>query len=418
MKFVVKACTQPATEVDASQMYDFASKNARLCYFSNEDTTKVWEEDPAKSAKRLDALVKSGHHSPIEHNYITFHFVEAPIMFALLLHNQRPYATSQRSGRYTENGYITEEENAAFQKWKHILYDLIEEKYPLSSDGKAILNDKGFRPTPSDILNGRIKEWDIPFLSSKNKMKLADENARGFKSVMSPTTFTYTVDLRELNYQYHWATRLIDKKDCHPWIELLKPTLKDYCAGIEALDVLKEDLVDGKDRTFVFIEQDRKLIGGEHFADTYATQYKGTTPLFGQRHRHRVSDFTISVPEEQKDYQYYIPIILRDYGDKGLIEDWLSDMEKSFIPQGTLLDITETGTLEGFKMTVPERICTRAMLENQVIARELTQKYVNALRSADSPQAEILNEFLHRKQCKTCNERCKFPEGQAGERII
>lgn len=418
MKFVVKAYTQPADKLNRDEMYDFASKNARICYFSGENPEDIWNEDSEKSKKRLDAIVNSGHHSPIEHNFITFHFIKAPILFALLLHNQRPHATSQRSGRYTENGYISEEENALFQKWKHTLYEIIEETYPLSENGKAILNDKGFRQTPLDKLNNNEKEWDIPFLSSKNKVKLADENARGFKSVMSPTTFTYTIDLRELNYQYHWAENLIDKKDCHPWIELLKPTLKDYCAGIESLDILKENLVDGKDRTFVFIEQNRKLIGGEHFGDTYATQYQGTTPLFGQRHRHRVSDFTISVPEEREDYNYYVPIILREYGDSGLIEDWLLDMQKPKVPQGTLLDITETGTLEGFKITIPERICTRAMLENQVIARNLTQKYVSALKSVDSPQAEILNEFLNRKHCKTCTEKCKFPEGQAGKRII
>lgn len=417
MKFVVKACTQQTNEVNAEEMYNFSSKNARMCYFAKENVEEVWNEPAEISQKRIQSIIRSGHHSPTEHINITFHFLDAPILFALLLHNQRPYSTSQRSARYTENGYVNECENNLFKNWKNTLKELIDESYPMSENGLPLLTKKGFRPSLGTD-GDELKEWDISFLSEKNRVKLADENARNFKSVMSPTTFSYTTNLRELNYQYIWAKKILDQKDCHPWIELLKPSLKDYAEGLLALDIIKDDFEDGKDRTFVFIEQNRKLIGGEHFADTYATQYKGTTPLFGQRHRHRVSNFTFSVPEEQEDRDFYVPIILREYGDSGLIEDWKEDMRKVKDAQGTLLDITETGTLEGFKISIPERICTRAQLENQVIARNLTKKYVQSLKAQDSPQAAELEAYLHKKQCKTCNEKCGFPEGQLGKRII
>ena len=122
------------------------------------------------------------------------------------------------------------------------------------------------------------------------------------------------------------------------------------------------------------------------------------------------------------NFDCYIPPILRD--DDRLVNAYLDDMQglASKIPQGTLLDITEKGTLDNFILKMKERKCTYAQLEINNVTDETLNKYVAKLKAKNHPFADELEKYTKGSRCTfpdyKCIAPCQFKEGVDGTREI
>ena len=423
MKDYILASSVVGAEPDLDALTNFASKQAGVCYMAD-DIISIMNEEEFKTQKRLNQIINDGHLSPFEHNSITFHFEGLPKIMAMEMNNCKVYATSEKSGRYTVLGGLTQQESDFYNKWKEIIRQKVDEVYPFDPfENKTCFALNGKRPTREDIDGGNIKWEKVPFLSNRNREKLSMENARYMQSIMTPVKFTHTLNLRQINNIYTWAGKILEEENSHPIHELIKPSLKELRECFERRNLIVDELYDKKGSSvgFKMIQQDRKLIGGEHFGEYYATQYKGSWAQFAQVLRHRTLDYSASLsPEEDKSY--YTPVIL--LGDKDLCEEWQEDISKIKHPLGEMVDITEGGHINDFLLKTKERLCTHAQLEANIQTVKTLQKYIANLKITSPEQAAIMERYSKGARCTfpkgefKCNKDCHFIEGKTMERII
>ena len=232
----------------------------------------------------------------------------------MLLNNEKVYTTSEKSARYTKmqsSGIQLD----LFLKWQEIIKDLIAKKY-----------------------------GNQPYFSEKRIEKLAQENARYFLSIYTPTSFAYTVSYRQLNYIYAWLKNL--NKTNSELIYNLKPVADEFCSLLENNNLIDDDLAQyALGRQFSLIAPKERE---EYFGDVYSTNYQGSFASLAQAQRHRSLNYEM---KELNIKSYYIPKILES---KDLQEMWIEDMLKveDVTPQGQLVQIYERGTPENFILKV------------------------------------------------------------------
>ena len=88
------------------------------------------------------------------------------------------------------------------------------------------------------------------------------------------------------------------------------------------------------------------------------------------------------------------------------------------IPQGTLVNVNETGTYENFILKLQERLCSAAQLETSMQCKKTLEKYIEALKAEkDSRIQPILTELEKMNvgaRCLSgykCTNPCGFKEG-------
>ena len=382
MKLTIIAATNPTNPTlgTTKEIFEnFGGKAAGVCYMKDNYETLSSEAKTATD-KRIAFTKQSGHHSVYDHSYISMCLEDAPKLFVMLLNNERMYSTSEKSARYTK---MKSEgvEKELFDKWFAIFSDLLECEYS-----------------------------DVPYVV-KAREKLAQENARYFLSVMTPTTMIHTVSYRQLNLLYGFAKQMT--YDEHPLAKLLKPTLENFCDQLEMLGIIDMQLIsNGKGRTFSLVEDCSSRI--EYFGDVYCTNYLGTFMYIAHAHRHRTLKYSISLPESPN---FYIPELIRG---TDLEKDWLADMNSvaHLYPQGMLVNICERGIPEDFILKAKERLCARAQLETCRHTHDILKRYIT---SAELRVREMLEPY-NKSRCHfhdfKCKEPCYFPDGITGKRRI
>ncbi|MAH03188.1 hypothetical protein CMI39_00165 [Candidatus Pacearchaeota archaeon] len=153
---------------DTKDMKKFSRDCARVCYTSK-DFEQLREE--VADTKLTDRLLRSGHHSVFEHINLTFYMKNIPKIFAMILNNEKQYATSEKSARYTQMKTTIPLQKEKYNKWMKILIPKINEVFPKIKKGR------------DEVIK-----------------KLAQENARYMTSVFTPTKMVHTVNLRQLNF--------------------------------------------------------------------------------------------------------------------------------------------------------------------------------------------------------------------------
>lgn len=177
MKVSVIANTS-CDEINDKELFTkLGGKLAGICYMPS-NFEALDHEDAQKTLKRANTTKSSGHHSVFEHSYITLYLEDVPKLFAMLLNNERAYTTSEKSARYTKMS-VSGVEKELYEKWFDILQKEITKNY-----------------------------GGLPYFSEKRIAKLAQENARYFLSVFTPTSLAYTCSFRQLNYLYGWMKRI------------------------------------------------------------------------------------------------------------------------------------------------------------------------------------------------------------------
>ena len=368
----------------------FSGKVAGVCYMPNSFENLIQEEE-TKTDKRIAQTKNNGHHSVYDHNTINLYLEDIPKALAMVLNNEKMYTTSEKSARYTKM-VLKEEEQKIYDKWLAIFKDLIAKKYQ--------------EQYPSFFSNGKIE-------------KLAQENARYLISVFTPTSMVYSVSYRQLNYLYCFLKKEIEKEHNDKFSKMLVPYYKDLCKELDATGFVDEVLQkDMKGRTFSFIKQNSAPVT-EYYGDVYITSYKGSFAQLAQAQRHRTLCYNIEFLDEA---EFYIPPILKT--NNALVEDWLADCKKQAdcLPQGMLIKINESGTLENFVLKMLERKCTFAQLEINQQTSETLKVYVKNLKETNHPRKDELDAYTKGSRCTfpgyVCTSPCGFAEGITEKREI
>ncbi len=155
------------------------------------------------------------------------------------------------------------------------------------------------------------------------------------------------------------------------------------------------------------------------YGDIFQTHYLASFAELAQAQRHRTLNYTI---KELDTPQYYIPPIIRDKQD--LVKEYLADMKslENNIPQATLVQVFESGTMDDFILKMKERKCSYAQLEINDITQNTLQEYCAVLGEQLHPMTKYMQSYLNGSRCTfvdyKCPAPCGFKEGVIGNRII
>lgn len=374
MEFKILASTSTENNDIKNRYNKLSGELAGICYMQG-DFESIQNQSDEKKLSRAEMIKENGHHSVFDHEFITLYFEDVPKLFAMILNNERVYATSEKSARYTKMN-VSGKEKELYDKWLEIMKVAITERY------------------------GKEK-----YFTAKRIEKLAQENARYFISIYTPTSFAYTVSYRQLNYLYTELKNCL--KSSNPYIVRLKETITNFCEFLE-----KNDIIDEKIANFVqnksislFARKKRK----EYFGDTYCINYTGSFAMLAQSQRHRSLCYEFYDTDE---IGFYVPEIIAK-NDK-LKQMWLDDMMSvaSVCPQGKLINICERGLPENFVLKANERLCTCAQLEVCVQTKKTLLKYI--AKTDDEEIRQLLIGKDKGARCLTgykCATPCGFKEG-------
>lgn len=366
---------------------DISGLCANVCYSDgyDKDTLKNKMKDIESNKSRFDRVIKTGHHSIADHASVSVYLGNISKMLAMLLNSLEYYSTSERSARYTDiSKTVSGIEFNLYNKWKVIIESLIAEKH---------------------------HEID-----EKRRVKLAQENARYFISVFNKTTsMIYTTTYRQWSYIMQWCDKFTNEfGDVNTYfIRSLCDELSELSRNIRLLGIGIYDIEDIKDRSFEFLTNFNtgSTVDSPSFVnDLYKVKYKASLACLAQAQRHRTLQYFTTFDGKAKSF--YIPPILPE----DLVFEWLDDMNKvsDLVPQGTLVDIIEMGTVENFLLKCKERLCGRAQLEVAKSTEEILKVFKNSNLKNPKLKSKVNNAFRGdrpKAKCELlgkCNEPCEF----------
>lgn len=378
------------------------------CYMAD-DFEKLYQKTEENILQIASRVEKNGHHSTFGHSHITLEISGLPKALAMVLNNEKEYCTSEKSARYTIMKDIEPSQQALYDKWKEIFKGKIDKVY-----GKC-----------------------QPFFDKdgKKSTKLAQENARYMLSVFTPTNMVYTTSFRQLNYLYHWMQQEIENPS-NSFYKQLIPTMKEFSVWCESKNLVSDSLNDGKNRSFsLFGEPNIE----KSWSNIYQDDYMASFACLAQLHRHRSINYSIDKNSFKDNFAennlYFIPPILKD--DEKLVKAYLKDIASvgEFLPQGTMMHISEQGNLDTFILKAKERNCTMAQLEIANLTFAQTKEYYSALdkkyqdfAKENNPNAQIVKEMANRLEPLThgarctagynCASPCAFADGIKMERLV
>ncbi len=376
MDIEVIASTHAGYTADKNDYDMFSGRMAGVCYMSS-TFAELQKEDSAKTIKRINLTKSNGHHSVYDHESITMYLNDIPKILAMVINNEHQYTTSEKSARYTKMT-LTQGEQTLYNKWLEIFKNRILKKYAS----------------------------DYPQFFTPNRIeKLAQENARYLISVFTPTSMVYTTTYRQLNYLVAFLNDYINKPNKNAFESKLAGVMQEFVEKLKGTKFIDEKLsVNDKNRHLSLFANGLEC--EEYFGDVYCTTYLASFAELAQAQRHRTINYQMSLTENE----YYVPPIIRDNDD--LVAIWLSDIKSiGNYPQGTLLKITEMGTLDNFILKMYERKCTFAQLEINQITSATLKKYENALRIKVHPRAEEMRNYLNGSRCTFPGYKCTSPCG-------
>jgi len=371
MKIEMVGSTNNMKSLD--EMLRYSQICARTCY-SEKDFEELQKEK--NNPKMIESLLKSGHHSVFEHVNLTFNMNGIPKILAMFFNNEKQYASSEKSARYTKMKDIVPEQKEKYNKWKEILIPSIDKVYP------------------------KVKKKREEAIK-----KLAKENARYMTSVFTPTKMIHTINLRQVNFLIHEFEEFVQEYLTSE--DVFKKRIGEYMNEFLNSDKIKNFKVENlKNQTDRKISLFNRETVKDYFGETYSTAYMMSFAGLAQAHRHRTINYHISDGTELcAPLGFFIPDIISDSHD--LKKEWLEDLRKiakDDFPQAQLVVVNERGTKQDFISKTMLRLCGHAQYEIMRNTMETAKKYSEVY-------PEILNgdkPLCGPKGCKGCNWGNKY----------
>ncbi|MFP4112278.1 MAG: FAD-dependent thymidylate synthase [Candidatus Woesearchaeota archaeon] len=359
---------------------EFGRAAARVCYSKFDFDSLLGEED---KRDLIGTTLKAGHHSPYEHPHLTFYFESIPKFGAMILNNERPYVTSEKSARYTKM-QLDGLQKELYDKW-------------------------------SDIFETEIKRT-YDFLDEVKVKKLAQENARYLTSVFTPTKMLHTLSFRQLNHLMHWFDDFVSSAPDNGFNNRVKSFMKEFNTLLQPFYEERIDPVMKKRRLRIFsARKDHPEEFGENYSTTYKISYAG----LAQAHRHRTLNYEIV---DNNTQEFFVPPIIKDKTE--LSGEWLSDLEKVAydFPQGTLIKVHEFGNYEDFLSKAAERMCGHAQWEIMDQTRKTMELYAEKTKDSNPELYSLLSGYINGPKCTfpdiNCPEPCPFGPKKGLDRLI
>ena len=367
MKVNPRASTSVGYFLEKEDALEFSGKCAKVCY---EKTTidDIFNETGQTSIARAMGCVESGHHSVADHAMYSLSLEGIPKILAMILNNEKFYATSEKSARYTKMA-TTGIEKELYNKWIDIYKGIILQNHPDYEDLHA--------------------------------EKLAQENARYLISVFTPATdMVHTTSLRQWNYLMYWAQQYIEKMEDNGFSGEVNNVLKEF---ISSMPDIKVDGLDTftKNRQFsLFGKRPRE----EFFNECYSVNYTSSFAALAQAHRHKPIKYEFMFMDEP---QFFVPYMIRGTEFEA---EWLKDISSlaGNIPQGMLVIVNERGGYEDLIQKCTERLCGAAQLEIMHYTINTMERYLAATKEKHPAIYEDLICYYVPK-CKQPNGRCTRP---------
>lgn len=480
MNLTVTGMTMETEGITKEQLNDlkiYCGKNAGISQL-REGFFGTTVSDPEKALPRFKNTVKMGHMSIADHAWIEVLFENSSRMMAMVMNSLQYYNTTEKSGRYTEMTGNTPEQRNLYDKWNKLFKKRILEVHPDYNDAFITKQLKAKGISGFYVKNGRIFGENTGVISG-NDTDITDrpevqenlndilsnprlpvntrsqENARYILGIFTKsTTFGYTTTLAQWNYIYDWCQRYIMQFEkssiaANGLIRYLKDgTIRPatffetqmYDDLQELYTYLRENLYienlrDHKKRGFdmlvdIFDEnhfmKDYNHEKDENIRFAYTTDYDTSLIVLSHLHRHKTLKYYMNLDVEHAGF--YVPVFIQG---TELEDEWLKDMEsvRDLIPQGMLVHIIETGTLDNFALKTSERFCGCAMLETMLNVKSVGEKFVELYESGKATQLEknVIERFYDpdTKQLRTkatitdgCHEGCYFGCAHALDRIV
>jgi thymidylate synthase ThyX len=363
-----------------SEVFDFARACGRVCYSEHDFESITAEQDKNNLIGRL---LDSGHHSPFDQVDFNLYFKGLPKFGAMILNNEKVYATSEKSARYTQMK-VEGREKELFDKWFGIFKNEIKEQYPQLDDVKI--------------------------------GKLAQENARYLTSVFTPTKMVHKISFRQLNYFAHWFNDFIRNEDDTPFNRQVKTFMKQFVNDPFVQEMYEERLDPAMKKRKLSMFSKRDVVHTE-FGENYSTLYLASYAYLAQGHRHRTLKYSITRQDE--NLGFFVPPILRE---NNRMDEWERDIRsvKNEFPQGSLIAIHETGNYEDFISKLNERRCGNAQWEIMNQSGNTLKSYLE--HCSDSTIYNELIEYSEGARCTfpgvKCVEPCAFGPSLGIERLV
>jgi len=406
--------------IDQKKAFIYSGTKAAWCYKKGTTTPENIRETSEETLIRMGIeTFLNDHGTPDEHFEVSIEVTGIPKLLCMILNDEHQYTTCERSLRYTkvlESEYITDLEVQKYNKWYEIFKQIFQTKYKdfflqaNQKDEKKALNHMG---------------------------KIAQENARQFVSVLTPTSIAYTAPW----YQWQKVATFLVQMIQNPETRLEKmavPYAKDFVQQLIDLKiiVLTKDAVQIYPPLADSLKDDRKWLyknnkgielslfagknpfSGIHLPNEFGTaiNYNSELSISGiaQGQRHRTVDFEIEEPES---FSFNIPDIIKgtEY-EQEYIKDMLE--VKSLYPQGQLMRVNLNGSLKNIIQFIgQERACEKAQ-------QEIENWYVNILLpdivkglegkpEYEKLYQEVKQKYLNKCRCAYPNYTCPSPCGHA-----
>jgi thymidylate synthase (FAD) len=368
--------------IGAEKLLKFGQTCGRVCY-SEKDFGELLNEE--YNSKLIERMLGSGHHSVFEHAHLTFYLDSIPKALAMFLNNERPYVTSEKSARYTQMEMLPGQKEK-YDAWMNTFTPLIDKAYPQMEDSKK--------------RDDTIK-------------KLAQENARYMTSVFTPTKMVHTLSLRQLNQLIYLSEDFVGgyNNSRDEFKKRLAGSVEEFLSQEAIIKLKIPGLKNRTERKLSFFRNPVK----EYYDDVYSHISSMSFAALGQAHRHRTIDYHISGGTQLgAPIGFYVPRIVRE-GGKFLEEKWENDLReiaRNDFPQGQLILVSETGTIEDAYSKANLRLCGHAQHEIMRNTFELLKAY-----AAHVPEAEERIKPKCSRGLK-CHEPCVWGPKMALERVV
>lgn len=331
---------------------------------------------------------------------------------------------------------ILKEEETIDDEW---LRNMFEKKYPDSGYIIACGRCTEVEPKLPAKEDWEAVNYFRELLNNNNRpsRKKAQENARYVLSVFTrSTTMGYSTSLRQWNYIYDWCQKYLSQ-----FMPRLDESYANALAGENDavtivykgtdkpvtyferelyFDMLKlsnfiydtmyiENLRDTKNRHFQFLvglsgEENHEMLGydlssfepdgytGKYecndeswsrhdILDTmYMVSYPASFVHIAQTERHRTLKYFMYFNPHCKNFNFFIPPIIRGTGYE---VEWLLDLSsvKEFYPQAIMPCIVETGFIGDFVLKCQERLCSKAQWEIMHQTMLTAKRFISAMKS-------------------------------------
>ncbi len=403
-------------KIDLKQAFRYAGIKAAWCFKDGDATPEIIRNMPEEDlVGRGVRTFLSDHGTPSEHQGVSVEITGIPKLLCMILNNEKQESADERSLRYTTvkpSEYISEIEVDLYNKWYQKFYEVLWDNY---SDF--------FLKTVVDAKTEAEREKK----AKKAAGRIAQENARNFVSVMTPTSISYTAPLYQWQRIYRMLEMMVkNPKTCLeqmavPYAKDLMKQLVDLRIVFSVKDAAQlypkvlEDVKDGRE----ILYKHNKQIGLSLFAvnnpftgldkpNDFGAEinynFVCSIASFAQRHRHRTSDFE---ERELSEYSFVTPQFIKG---TPLEIEYAKDMMlvKGLFPQGQNIEGNLVSSVKKVIQYIgKERACDRAQWETEdFFVNDLLPKIVDGLE--ERPEYQQEKDYIKRYYLGKC--RCQYPD--------